>query len=230
MAKNSKNEANGFETIEASLSKGEQFVEKYQKQISIVFLGIIVIISLYIAYNRWYKAPLEKEAAEQMYVAEQYFATDSFQIAINGDGQFPGFLSIVDSYGSTKAGNMARLYLGISYYQTQQYDLAIDYLSDFKSSDPVLKPLAYGNIGDSYNEKGELENAAKYYEKAASYDKNILTSPIYYMKAARSYEQIGKYNKALDIYKKIKAEYKKTDEGRQIDKYIVRAEMKLKSE
>lgn len=229
MAKKKKKEAKGFESIEQSLTRSEQFIEKYQKQLTIGFVAIVALVGLYIAYTRWYKAPLEQEALEQMYVAEQYFSADSFQLAINGDGQFPGFLNIVDSYGSTKAGNMAKLYLGISYFETEQYDLAIEYLSDFKSDHPELAPLAYGNIGDAYNEKGDAAKAAEYYEKAAAFDDNILTSPVYYMKAARAYEQVSNYQKALDVYKIIKAEYKETDEGRQIEKYIARAEMKLKS-
>ncbi len=222
MAKNKEPRTDGFETIETTLTKGEQFIEKYQKQITIGFLAIIAVVSLYIVYKRFYKEPLEKEALEQMRFAERNFAKDAYEVAINGDGQFPGFKSIVEEYGSTEAGNMAKLYLGISYYKTKKYDEAIDELNDFKSDNPILKPLAYGNIGDAYAEKNELSTAAEYYEKAAKYSDNTLTAPIYYMKAAQAYENAKDVEQALEIYNIIKRDYKKTAEGAVVDKYISR--------
>jgi tetratricopeptide (TPR) repeat protein len=228
MAKKKKSDASGFETIESTLTGTEQFIERYQTQLTIGFIVLVAVVSLYIAYNKWYKAPLEKEALEQAYVAEQYFAADSFYLAINGDGQFPGFIDIVDEYSFTDVGNMARLYLGISYIKTENYTEAINHLVKFDSDDPILEPLAQGNIGDAYSALEQFDKAAQYYQKAGEKDKNKLTAPIYYMKAARAFEQTGNYEKALDIYKIIKSDYRDTEEGREIEKYIARAENKLK--
>jgi len=50
-----------------------------------------------------------------MFFAEQYFEKDSLKLAMNGDGTNPGFIQIIDEYGSTKSGNLARYYLGICY-------------------------------------------------------------------------------------------------------------------
>ncbi|MEI7726795.1 MAG: tetratricopeptide repeat protein [Bacteroidota bacterium] len=40
------------------------------------------------------------------------------------------------------------------------------------------------------------------------------------MKAAMAYEELGNFEKALGIYKKIKEEFPRSYEGRDIDKYI----------
>ena len=44
------------------------------------------------------------------------------------------------------------------------------------------------------------------------------------MKLAMIYEKNKKFSEALSIYKKIKKEYKKSQEATAIDKYISRAE------
>ena len=58
---------------------------------------IIAIIGIYLSFNKLYLDPLEKEAHADMYMAEIYFEKDSFNLALNGDGQFLGFLDISQS-------------------------------------------------------------------------------------------------------------------------------------
>ena len=44
-----------------------------------------------------------------MFKGEQYFAKDSFNLALNGNGaDYEGFEAIIDQYGSTSAGNLAK--------------------------------------------------------------------------------------------------------------------------
>ncbi|MEZ4738127.1 MAG: hypothetical protein R2818_01935 [Flavobacteriales bacterium] len=49
--------------------------------------------------------------------AEYYFEIDSLEKALNGDDQWPGFLTIADDFGSTPSGNLANYYLGTIYMQ-----------------------------------------------------------------------------------------------------------------
>ncbi len=53
---------------------------------------------------------MEQEALKQMFVAENLFEKDSFNMALNGDGNAPGFLEIIDKYSSTPSGNLANYY------------------------------------------------------------------------------------------------------------------------
>ena len=48
-----------------------------------------------------------------MFIAEFYFQNNNYDLALNGDGQFSGFLTIADSYSSTKSGNLANYYAAI---------------------------------------------------------------------------------------------------------------------
>jgi hypothetical protein len=49
------------------------------------------------------------------------------------------------------------------------------------------------------------------------------------MKAGMVYEELGKYNRALEAYENIKEDYPESTEGRQIEKYIARVQLKIES-
>jgi tetratricopeptide (TPR) repeat protein len=122
---------------------------------------------------------------EKMAGAQNYFQKDSFNLALNGDGNYSGFLDIIDDYGRTKPGKLARYYAGISYLHLGKYKEAIEYLEDFKTDDPLLQPVKIGATGDAYAELGNKEKALKLYLEAADENKNTFTTPIYYLKAGR---------------------------------------------
>jgi tetratricopeptide (TPR) repeat protein len=208
--------------IESALTKTEQFIEDHQTKM-IYGIGIIVLIVVsYLAVTRFYMKPREKEALSQMYMAEQYFEKDSFNLALNGDGNYLGFLDIIDDYSITRQAKLAGYYAGISYLHLGQYDDAIDYLSKFRTKDIILNPVAMGALGDAYLEKGEESKALNQYDKAISFSDNDMTAPIYLMKAGKLSESMNKQEKALEYFTRIKEKYPNTNEGRSVDKYISR--------
>ena len=208
--------------VEHALTTAELFFEKNAKVISIVFGAAVVIALLWLATHRFYTIPHENKAKEQIFTAEQYFEKDSFNLALNGDGNYPGVLDIIDNYGGTPAGNLARYYAGISYLHIGKYKEAIDQLEDFKTDDLLLKPVTLGAIGDAYAELGNKEKALKYYSEAAEVKANNFTTPIYLLKAGRMQELMGNKEKALTVYQTIKDKYSDSNEGRLVDKYIAR--------
>ncbi len=227
MAKNSNQEEELFVDVEEVYGKTETFIEENKNSIIAVVVGIVVVIGGYFAYSNFVAAPNEQEAKEMMFMAEQYFQQDSLNKAIYGDGVNMGFLAIEDNYGSTKAGNLASYYLGISYLRSGQYEPAIEALEDFSSDDVMLSAIALGAQGDAYMELGDKSKAASFYSKAAKANANEFTSPIYLMKAGMAYEAIGEYKDALSAYKTIKKDYNKTQEGAEVQKYIARVETYL---
>jgi tetratricopeptide (TPR) repeat protein len=225
MSKEKKVQANeNLKEVEHALTTAEMFFEKNAKIISIVFGAAVLVALLMLATHRFYTIPHENKAKEQIFAAEQYFEKDSFNLALNGDGNYPGVLDIIDGYGRTPAGNLARYYAGISYLHLGKYNEAIDYLEDFKSDDLLLKPVATGAIGDAYAELGNKEKAAKFYAEAAALKANNFTTPIYLLKEGRMYEMMGNKEKALTVYQSIKDKYGDSNEGRLVEKYIARIE------
>lgn len=218
---------NDIDQVGNVLTKTELYIEKNRKVLMIVVGAIILIVGGYLGYKKLYITPMEAEAHEEMFMAEQYFAKDSFNLALNGDVQYPGFLKIIEQYGSTKAGNLSYYYAGVCYLNTGKFDKAIEYLSDFSTDDKLLYPISQGAIGDANMELGKTEEALAFYKKAADEQPNEFTSPVYLMKAGFVLEKLNKWEEALAIYERIEKEYNRTNEGRKIEKYITRAKLKL---
>jgi tetratricopeptide (TPR) repeat protein len=213
-----------FAQIEETLSKTEQFIEENQKSLMTIIGAIVGIVALFSVYQNFYIEPMEKEAQAEMYMAELYFQKDSFNLALNGDGQYLGFLDIANDYSSTNVGQLANYYAGLSYLHTADYDNAIEYLGDFSSDDIILSSLALGCMGDAYMELGDTDAALDAYADAVNNSANDFTAPRYMMKQAMIYTSIGDNNKAVDLFKAIQSDYKTSREANGIEKYIARVE------
>ena len=209
--------------VESALGKGEQFIEKNKNLLFYILLGILVIIGGYLAYRKYIKTPREREAQAAMFGAEHYFGVDSLKLALEGDGTYLGFLDIVDEYGSTKSGNLARYYAGICYLKMGQFEDAIAQLEEFDSDDQIIGPMAIGATGDAYMELNDQDKALECYLKAAEKQNNDFTTPLFLQKAAWVCEMKGDYTKALELYEKIKKEHYRSFEANDVDKYIARA-------
>jgi len=227
MAKKKTQQDDNLQELESALTRTENFIEEHQKPISYSVGAIVLIVVVWLGYTRFYLQPREKEAQSQMFMAENYFEKDSFNLAINGDGNYLGFLDIIDDYGMTKPANLAKYYTGISYLHMGQYEDALYYLDKFKTKDLLLGPIAEGAKGDAKLELGDDEEALKHYRKAFSMSDNELTTPVYMMKAARLLESMDELEDALALYRQIKEKYPQSSEGQDVDKYIARVEIKL---
>jgi len=213
--------------INETIDKAEGYIQENKKSLSIIGGAVLVVVAGYFIYTNMIVAPQEKDAQKDMFFAEQYFGMDSMKLALNGDGNKMGFLQIIDNYGSSQSANLAYYYAGICYLKTGDYQNAIDYLEKYDAEDDVTGAIALGGIGDANIELGNKDEALKYYKKAIDWDKNQFTACLYMMKAAMVYELNGDYKSAADIYEKIKKDYPTSNEAREVDRYIARAQAML---
>jgi tetratricopeptide (TPR) repeat protein len=224
MAKKKDRTEEGIVAVEEALSKTEQFIENNQKMLTIIVAVIAILILGFFAFKKLYVEPQQEEATSQMFMAEKYFEMDSLNLALYGDGMYPGFLDIIDDYGITKSANLANYYAGICYLNLGDFEAAIDHLKSFKGRDQILGPMAKGAIGDAYMELNQPDEAVDYYITAAEKSINDFTTPLFYQKAGWAYELLEEYTKAIKVYTKIKEDYAQSNEARDIDKYIARAQ------
>jgi len=224
MAKKENKTGDQFAQVEQALTRTEQYIEDNQKNLTRVVVAIVAVIAIVIGYKNFYIKPLEKEAQSEIFMAEIWFEADSFNLALNGDGQYLGFIDIADEFSSTKIGELANYYAGISYLHLDSFKNAIEYLKDFSSNDIILSSLSLGCIGDAYMELDDKDNALDYYEDAADNSDNEFTTPRYLFKQAMVHELNGDYINALELYNTIKDQYKTSYEANGIEKYISRAE------
>ncbi|MEN8225769.1 MAG: tetratricopeptide repeat protein [Bacteroidota bacterium] len=216
--------------VEEALGRTEQFVEKYQKLIMYVITGIILIVLAYFGYQRLYISPMEANAQEEVFMAQKYFEMDSLNRALHGDGNALGFLDIIDDYGASKTGNLARYYAGICYLRMGNFEEAIDYLEQHDPVDQIIAPMALGALGDAYLELNEPERAADYYMDAAEENYNDFTTPMFLYKAGMTYEILGEYEDALEVYDRIYREFYRSAEGRTIERNIAKMERLIETE
>lgn len=213
-----------LDSVNEALSKSELFLLKNQKVIYSVIGAIVVVLAIIVCVRYFYIVPREESAATAAYKGTFYFEADSFQIAVKGDGKdFVGYETIADQYGSTKAGNLAKAYTGISYMRMGDFENAKKFLAAFDVDDQMVAPVIVGAIGDCYVQLDQVKEAIPYFEKAASKADNNFISPIYLKKAGVAYESLKENDKAAKAYQQIKDKYSTSVEAMDIDKYIERA-------
>ncbi len=204
------------------------FFQDNQKSITFIVGGIIVLILLYLGYQKLYLAPRAEKAANEIYKAEEYAMIDSLQAkAINGDGSFLGFKEIADEYSNTKSANIANAYLGGLYLRQGNFQEAIKYLQKYSDTgSEVLDPLVTGLIGDAYSESKDYKSAADYYKKAADKSKNSYTTPLFLKKLGLVYEALEDFKNAEKSYQSIKSDYPESPEANMIDGPLARVQAK----
>ncbi len=202
------------------------FVRENQKSLLFIGAAIVALIAVYIAYQKLYLAPRETEAANQMYVAQEYWGKKEWDKALKGDASYPGFEKIINDYSNTKAANLAYYYTGTAYLNKGEYRKAIDNLNNFRGDDNMIAAEALGSTGDAYVELKDYEKAETYFKKAADKAGNKFLTPFYLKKLGLVYEARNDSKSALETYQKIKTDYAASAEAQNIDAYIARAEAK----
>jgi tetratricopeptide (TPR) repeat protein len=228
MAKKNKEEnPQGLKNVEQTLTRTEQYLEENYKAL-LMILGIVVILVGIFWLGRLWQNKKNDEAQSQMYQAQRWLEMDSLKLALNGDGNYLGFLDIIKNYRMTKAGNLAKYSAGICYLHLGEYQNAIDYLNKYSKKDKLIGSVATGAMGDAYVESGDIEKGIAKYIEAAEMAKNSFNTPIFLMKAGQIYELQKKYTDAIKMYEKIQSEYPESSEGASIDKYIARVKLLIK--
>jgi tetratricopeptide (TPR) repeat protein len=211
-------------SVEETLTRTEQFLEENYKSL-LIGLGVIVVLVGIGWLGKLYLGKRNDEAQSQMYQAEKYLEMDSLKLALNGDGNYLGFLDIIKDYKFTNSGNLAKYSAGICYLHLGNYQEAIDYLNKYSKKDKVIGSLAIGATGDAFVELGNIDKGISKYLEAADFAENSFNTPLFLKKAGELYELNGKYSEALKVYERIESVYPESTEGTTIEKYIARVKL-----
>lgn len=217
--------------VDPTLEGIQFFYESNKKMINYVGGGLAVIIALFVGYKYYWLPDKEKAASNEIFWAQSLFERDSFNLALkggimvrtaDGDKTMMGFEQVAEEYGITSVGSLAHYYAGICCLRTGQFEKAIEHLQKYDGNDMMVAPVAIGAIGDANMELNRVDEALKYYLKAAEKNSNIFTTPVYLKKAAFAYELKSNYAEALNTYERIKKEYPRSNEAKEIEKYIAK--------
>lgn len=202
MAKKS-NQEDVIVNVDELYSKSEQFVDKNRKQLTMGLGGAAAIILVVIGYSSLVVAPKNTAAEEAAFMAEHYFAKDSSDLAMFGDGLNAGLEEIMNDYSGTPAAARAAFEMGIMHRDAADFEAAVEAFNQAGFKDDVFGPLTDANIGDCLVELGDLEGAEEHFASAASRAASGLAakalSPMCSYKQALVLLELGEDDKARDV-------------------------------
>ncbi|MDR3668523.1 MAG: hypothetical protein P4L35_16905 [Ignavibacteriaceae bacterium] len=135
-----------------------------------------------------------------------------------------GLKKIVDSYGSTDNGEIAKIYIANSYNFLGKLDEAYKYYQDYSGSNKIFKATALAGQAGYLSSKKNYEKAADLYKKAAFVSDADVLNPEYLLQSGLNYMTAGKNEDAKELFDKIKKDYPTSPAVREIDKYTLTLE------
>jgi predicted negative regulator of RcsB-dependent stress response len=207
---------------DAVVDRAKDFWSQYGKMISIVLGGVILVVGGFLIYKNFVQAPKERKAADAIFSAEQFYAQDSLDKALNGEGATPGLEKVISQYGGTDAGNRAKYMAASIYLKKGNFDKAISHLKDFSTDAPQIQARAYKLLGDAYAEKGNSKEAFDQYKKAARHfeDDDMAASEALFLAAYLADKVLNDKSGAIDLYKEVKTKYGQTQWAFEAEKYL----------
>lgn len=203
----------------------ESLVAKYEankKRINTIIIVVLVAVIGGLAYSELHRKPTIEKAATSVAWAQRMLEVDSFNLALNGNAEHPGFLKVQKKYSGTPTANLCNHYIGVCYLHMGDFDKAIKYLEDFNGKGTQLSYASWGALGDAYMEKGNTEKGIKYYEKASSNKDDKVFTPMFLYRLAVAYEISNKTEQAQKAYQRIKDEYPQAQVAQDIDRHLAR--------
>lgn len=212
--------------VAEAVSKTEAFFQENGKKVMLSLLAVVILVVGGYLYKSVIVDGNAEKASELIIEAQDRFgvANPDFALALNGDENGAGFLDVLEKYGSTPAGNLAKHYAGICYLRLGDLDNAEKYLAMYDAVDEltaeVVNAQNLGLRGDIAVEKGNYEAAVALYKKAVAASENIYTAPLYLYKQVLVYATLGNAAEAEKCYQTLQAQYPMAVETRDAEKVL----------
>lgn len=214
------------EALGEAMNKTERFFEENGRKMSYIFLGLLALAAVIYGYRALVSQPRAQKAAELIAEAQARFdaQTPDYALALNGDDNGAGFLDVIEQYGSTPSGNLAKHYAGICYLKQGDLEQAAALLAAFKPvkglPGAIVNAQNYGLQGDVAVERDDYKRALSFYEQAVKAADNNLTAPMYLRKAGLAAQAAGENERAAAYYQRIMDEYPASMDARDAEKLL----------
>lgn len=220
------NELEGKETVEVfkDLDRGaldtERFIEKHAKTLIAIFVGLLVLVLGYFAYQQFYFQPRNEEATLSYLAAQKNMAEGKQDLALGGKSAAnPGYLGTLKDFGDTKAGKLSAYNAGLLKFKEGKYQEAYDLLDQFSSKNEVLMALKYGAMADAQLNLNKNEEALSLLDQATTASDDPYTSYYFTRKAGIVALALKKKEAAKKYFSAIDEKYQDYDNGMS-DAYI----------
>lgn len=214
------------EMLESAKTQTENFFEKNSKMVVVAIVAIFALAAVVFGYKKLIVEPRLNNAQEMLYEAQYRFEQQNadYALALNGDASAPGFAQVVEQYGNTPAGNLAKMYAAACALRLGDVTEAEKYINSFSNlkgvPGEIINAMAAGIKGDIAVEKGDNAKAASLFESAAALSDNIFTAPMYLRKASLAYRAMGDEAKASELLKTIVEKYPASYDSTSAERYL----------
>jgi len=209
------------DTLITTYVKLTSFYEEHKRNISIAVTVLVVAVFAVVIFFK-NRAENNEKAVTALGAIFELYDAGQFQPAVDGipEKNILGLKAIVDNYGGSAGGELARFYLAGAYFQLGRYDEALKAYEDYSPSGELLSVARLSGIGSCYETKGMFKDAAVSFEKAATQYPKDISAAENLNSAARDYGQAGDREKAIELYKRIKKNFPTTAFARDADRFI----------
>ena len=209
-----------FQDLDQTALKTEMFIEKYAKQIGIIFGLLVLGVLGYFAYQQFVENPKNEEATISYLAAQKNLSEGKEDLALGGKSAAnPGFKGTYEQYSGTAAGKLSAYNAGLIKFKEGKYQEAYDLLDKFSSDNKILMALKYGAMGDALANLNKSEDALSMMDKAASASDDAYTSYYFTKKAGLLALALKKNDEAKKYFSTIDEKYQDYDGGTS-DAYI----------
>jgi len=188
--------------------------------------AVVVVIAAVTFFYQQQRSRNNEKANLELSRVLPVFDSGMYLEAIQGNptAKVIGLKKIVSEYGSSETGEVAKVYLGHSYYNLGKIEEALAAYEDYGGSNDLFKATALAGAAACYESKNQLEKASELYRKASSVsDENVL-NPQYLLFAGIDLLHINKASEAKEIFQRIKKDFPLTPSGREVDRYLAQVE------
>lgn len=209
-----------FQDLDQTALKTEMFIEKYAKQIAIIFGTVVAAVLGYFAYQQFIANPKNEEATISYLAAQKNLSEGKDELALGGKSAAnPGFKGTYEQYSGTDAGKLSIYNAGLLKFKEGKYQEAYDLLDKFSSDNNILMALKYGAMADAKANLNKNDEALSLLEKATSASDDAYTSYYFTRKAGVFALALKKNEEAKKYFSAIDEKYQDYDNGAS-DAYI----------
>lgn len=216
------------DTLLTTYVKTTGFYYENKKYVNYAVTAVVVLAVAVVIFINNRRSNNEKAGAELSRVITVMDAAPAdpgtLHAAIDGKPEqgIMGLKSIVDNYGGTDAGDLARYYLAGAYYRLGDFANALDQYDRYSAPDKLLDAGARAGEAACHEALKEYADAAELYDDAARINPDGVAAPEYLNSAARCYGAAGKPEEAVKLLKKLREDYPKSTYARDADRAITR--------
>lgn len=196
------------------------FEENRSRVVTAVVILLAVIALVYFYINN--RIENNNIAGIQLSRVMTLYDQGSYFEAIEGrEGtDIVGLKQIVENYGSTENGELAKIYLANAYNFLGRNDEALEFYEDYSGGNEIFKATSLAGQAGIHSFNEDFETAADLFLKASRVSESNPLNAEYMLNAGISFLKSGNEDEAKELFETIKEDFPTSTAFREVDRYL----------